>query len=127
MNSIQKKRATSPWSLTYQFKTAEFGGYLDGTKKLSYDDVLWNAPNEPRTDKNFPVVPTAINQKIHTIALGYQFSNQWQGLVSIPYIQQETDHISIVNNYKSFLLETEGVGDVTVSASYNWHSTDAEA
>lgn len=114
----------SPWTLTYQFKSVEFEGYLDGTKSLSFDDVLWSPPGEGRTAKNFPVVPTIIRQKAHVVALGYEFNSRWHGHISLPYIHQETDHISIVSSYETFVLETSGVGDTSVSATYNWAASD---
>ena len=105
----------SPWLLGYQLKSVKFEGYLDGDKALTFDDVLWNGPGEEdRTTKNFPVVPTTIYQKAHIISLGYQFNSSWKGQISIPYLKQKTDHISIVSNYNFFVIETEGVGDIAV-------------
>jgi hypothetical protein len=116
----------SPWSLTYQFKSVEFEGYLDGTKKLSFEDVLWNGPSEVRTDNNFPVLPTAISQKVHLLVAGYQISSSWDAHISAPYIKQNTDHISIISNYNSFALATHGIGDVAILASYKWSDSDVE-
>ncbi len=117
--------SSSPWTLSYQYKTVEFGGYLDGTKELTFDDVLWNGPGETRTAKNFPVVPTYITQEAHIVSLWYQFNSRWQGHISIPHIKQTTDHISIVSNYNHFVLTSEGVGDTSIAASYNWSNSDA--
>jgi hypothetical protein len=114
---------TPPWNLAYQFKTAVFEGYLDGAESLSFDDVLWNGPNELRTNKNFPVLPTIIKQQAHVIALAYQFNKHWNVNVSIPYINQKTDHISIVNNYNFFTIETDGLGDTSLSATYRWNNS----
>jgi hypothetical protein len=114
---------TPPWNLAYQFKTAVFEGYLDGTESLNFDDVLWNGPNELRTNKNFPVLPTIIKQQAHVIALAYQFNKHWNVNVSIPYINQKTDHISIVNNYNFFTIETDGLGDTSLSATYRWNNS----
>jgi hypothetical protein len=116
------KGLMTPWILSYQLKNVKFKGYLDDTKVLSFDDVLWNGPGEVRTDKNFPVLPTDIHQEAHIITLGYQFSQSWHGHISAPYIKQETDHISIVNNYDFFVINTEGFGDTSVSVSYNWYN-----
>ena len=110
----------SPWTVGYRLKSVKFEGYLDGAEALSFDDVLWNGPGEVRTTKNFPVVPTTIYQKAHIISLGYQFNSSWKGQISIPYLKQKTDHISIVSNYDFFVIETEGIGDIAVSTSYNW-------
>jgi hypothetical protein len=115
----------SPWSFTYQYKAVEFQGYLDGTQSLSYDEVLWNGPtSEPRTAKNFPVLPTLITQKAQILSLGYQFSPHWHGRISVPNIEQSTDHISIVSNYENFTLKSKGVGDTTIVASYKWFASE---
>jgi hypothetical protein len=116
---------SSPWLVGYQTKSVKFEGYLEGSKSLSFDDVLWNGPSEIRTSKNFPVLPTIIYQKAHVISLGYQFSPSWQAQISIPHLKQKTDHTSIVSNYNFFIIETEGVGDVAVSANYNWNNAGA--
>jgi hypothetical protein len=114
---------TSPWKLAYQLKAAEFEYYLDGTQSLSVDDVLWSGPSEQRTAKNFPILPTTISQQAHIIALDYQFGRHWNGHLSIPFIKQKTDHISIVNDYDNFVIETDGLGDLVVSASYSWYNS----
>lgn len=115
----QQQTQLSPWTLTYQYKAAEFGGYLDGTRALGYEDVLWNGQEGTRTDKNFPILPTKITQQAHIFALGYQFNSRWQGHISLPYIKQETEHKSIVSNYNTFTISTDGIGDASISASYN--------
>jgi hypothetical protein len=118
--------ATSPWTLVSQFKVVEFEGYLDGTQSVSYDEVLWDGPMgvEPRTANNFPVVPTVITQKAAIFAVGYKFSSQWQGSLLLPYINQETDHISSVPGYSNFTIETSGIGDIAAVALYSWYSSN---
>jgi len=113
----------SPWTFAYQYRFAVFDGYLDGTKSLSFQDVLWNGPSEQRTAKNFPVVPTRITQSVHTLGLGYQLDDNWQLYLSVPYIRQESDHISIVRGYDFFVIETQGIGDTSISASYSWKNS----
>lgn len=108
----------SPWALIYEYRLSEFEGYLDGDRALSFQDVLWNGPGEQRTDKNFPVVPTVIRQSAHIMGLEYKFNSYWRGHVYLPYVAQETDHISIVRDYGFFILETSGLGDVALTASY---------
>ena len=108
----------TPWTLLYEYKSVEFEGYLDGTRSLSFQDVLWNGPSEKRSNQNFPVVPTVIRQTVHILGLDYKFNESWRGRVSLPYINQETDHISIVPDYNFFVLETYGLGDISMSGSY---------
>jgi hypothetical protein len=123
---IYEVGATSPWTLAAQFKVVEFKGYLDGTQPVGNDEVLWDGPMgvEPRTAQNFPVVPTVITQKATVFSLGYKLSSQWQGSISVPYINQETDHISSVPGYSNFKIETRGIGDVTAVGLYSWYSSN---
>ena len=115
----QSKQA-SPWTLNYQYKTAEFEGYLDGTQSLSFDDVL--GPPSSGSGKTFPVVPTTITQTAHIFTAGYQLNEQWQGYISVPYIQQKTDHIALKPGYETFTIETDGIGDAVISASYTFNA-----
>ena len=110
----------SPWSFAFQAQTVEFQDYLDGDDRVSEDEVLWSGPKsgEPRTDKNFPVVPGKIIQTAFLFSLGYVFNESWRGHLTVPYIRQSTDHISIVPNYNTFKIKTSGIGDTIVSASY---------
>ncbi len=116
---IQQSQA-SPWTLNYQYKTAIFEGYLDGTKSLSFNDV--KGPPSNGSGKTFPVVPTTITQTAHIYSLGYQFNEQWQGHLSVPYIKQSTDHLSLVPGYSTFTINTDGIGDAVMSASYALNS-----
>ena len=105
------------WSFIYKFKFAEFEGYLDDDKSLSNEDILWS-PGEIRSDKNFPILPTVITQKAHLLNIAYQFNEQWQGHLTLPYISQSTEHVSIVSNYDFFIIDSAGYGDTVLSASY---------
>ena len=73
------------------------------------------ASGQPRTDKNFPVVPDKIVQTAYLLSVGYAFNDKWRAYVTVPYLEQATDHISIVPNYNTFNLKTSGVGDTLVS------------
>ena len=52
------------------FKREVLDGYKSGTQSLSYDDVLFQPP-EPRTDKNYPVLPTVIEQQTLVVNLSF--------------------------------------------------------
>lgn len=111
---------TSKWSISYQYKYANFDGYLDGDSDLSFDQVLWSGANEVRTNKNFPIVPTVIKQQAHLLSLHYQYNEAIGFLVTLPYIRQETDHISIIPDYDQFLIMTKGAGDSVLSVNYKF-------
>lgn len=113
------------WSIQYRF--AEYDGYRDGTDDLSLDDVLFVPGEEARTDKNFPVVPTVIKQRVALLSGEYQWQPDWAFTLAIPYIQQETDHISIVPGYDEFLIKSRGIGDITLGARYQFWKQDSAA
>ena len=119
-DTANQRIQTSPWTLNYQYKTAKFEGYLDGSKSLSFSDV--KGPPSNGSGKTFPVVPTTITQTAHIYSVGYQFNEQWQGHISVPYIKQSTDHLSLVPSYETFTIDTSGIGDTAISASTTLNS-----
>ena len=116
----EQKADPSKWQIGYQYKLIEFDGYLDGDSSLSREEVLWSGPPQPRTDKNFPVLPTIIKQRAHLLNIGYQWREKLNVFLSAPYLKQGTDHISIVPGYDEFLIETSGIGDIVVGANYQF-------
>jgi len=113
----------SKWSLRYKFQRADFEGFNKGTDRLSDDEVLFTPGLEPRTDDNFPVVPTTITQEVHALIVGYQFSEQLNISLAVPYVKQRTDHISIVPSYSDFTIRSSGIGDVSVIGSYQFETS----
>ena len=111
------------WSFSYSYRKARFKDYLDGSNRVPVRDVLFSPGEEPRTDKNFPVVPTDIEQEIHTFNIGYDVATDVSVSLSIPYIKQSTDHISIVSGYSNFNISSDGVGDITLLGSYSFAKT----
>lgn len=110
----------SRWNFAVQLKAVEFEGYLDGNQKLSFDEVLFDPQTETRTTKNFPVLPTVINQYVSVVRVGYQMRPELQIAISVPFIRQATDHISSVPNYLDFLIDSSGLGDTVLSGSYRF-------
>jgi hypothetical protein len=103
------------WTLSYHYSQINIEGYQDGSRKLSKSDVLWS-PGETRTSSNFPIVPTKITQQVHWLAARYQAAD-WTLSVSLPYIEQSTDHISTIPGYERFRIESDGVGDMVLNGS----------
>lgn len=103
------------WMFSYHYSQINIQGYQDGSRKRSKYDVLWS-PGETRTSNNFPIVPTEITQQVHWLAARYQ-SADWSMSVSVPYIEQSTDHISSVAGYERFRIETEGLGDMVLNGA----------
>jgi len=111
------------WNASYSYHKSRFKDYLDGSNRIPVEDVLFSPGEEPRTDKNFPVVPTDIEQEIHTFRIAYDFATDMSVSLTIPYIKQSTDHISIVPDYSNFNITTDGLGDITLLGSYRFAKT----
>ncbi|MFT7129279.1 MAG: hypothetical protein ACI89U_001394 [Gammaproteobacteria bacterium] len=115
------------WNFSYSYKRSHFSDYLDGTKRVARNDVLFSPGQEPRTDKNFPVVPTEIDQEVHALIVGYEFEKGLMLSISVPYIKQSTDHISVVPGYSAFNISSDGFGDVSVIGSYRFASSNTKS
>lgn len=111
------------WSFSYNFQKSSFKDYYDGGSKVSIQDVLWTPGEEPRTEKNYPVVPTHIHQEVHALRIGYNLKEDMSLSIVAPYIKQSTDHISIVAGYDQFEIESDGIGDITVMGAYTFERT----
>ncbi|VAW60958.1 hypothetical protein MNBD_GAMMA08-3059, partial [hydrothermal vent metagenome] len=95
-DTSEAMQKSNPWKVDVAYKRLKFDGYLDGTNKVSNQDVFFDG-SEPRTDKNFPVLPTVIIQEALITNLTYSLSNISSITVSVPFIKQSTDHESIVD------------------------------
>ena len=112
--STDSSGKNNPWQLGILYKRLELDEYLDGTKELSNNDVLFDGV-EPRTDKNFPVLPTVIVQEVLITNISYEINDVSSASVSIPLIRQSTDHESIVSGYSTFNISSGGLGDITLN------------
>lgn len=107
----------SAWLFSYNYHTVTYEGYRDGTNNLSNSEVLFD-PSGQRTSDNFPILPTVITQQVHLFSLAYALNSKSSIQLSVPYIEQSTDHISIVDDYANFTIDSAGLGDVKLSTSY---------
>ncbi|MEP5568442.1 MAG: hypothetical protein ABJN62_11450 [Halioglobus sp.] len=120
-SEVNKDSTTSkPWSFSYSYHNSQFSDYLDNSTRLDLDEVLFSPGEEPRTDKNFPVVPTDIEQEVHSVVLSYDIRADASVSVSVPYVKQSTDHISIVPGYSEFNISSSGLGDIAVLGNFRF-------
>lgn len=105
------------WKFDYSYHRLNIGGYKSGTTDISFEGVLFR-PGETRTGQNYPVVPTYITQEVHGFSASYALNDQIAFSILVPYIRQATDHISIVPGFDNFLLKSEGIGDIALTASH---------
>ena len=110
------------WHLSYRYGFSDFEQHYVGTQKRSYQQVLWT-PGEARTTENYPVVPTEIRQEVQALLVGYDYSSDLTLRLSVPYIKQSSDHISIVPGYDEFNISSSGLGDIVTFADYTFLKT----
>ncbi len=107
-DSIAFNNWSDRWSLGYHYVRMKFDDYLDGTDHVSYSKL----------QNLYAIVPKEIIQEMHMTDITYQASNNLNLSVLVPYIRQETDHISRISGFERFMIRTSGIGDITLSASY---------
>ena len=116
VNESADSRGDSNWHLELAFTSSAYDQYFINSSKASYDDVLFSPGQEPRTDKNYPVVPTEIRQEVTALQIAYDFSDGVTLRGQIPLVHQSTDHISIVPGYDEFNISSSGLGDIVFIA-----------
>ena len=94
--------------LAYQYVHNHFEDYLDGSDRLSAEEVL----------AEFPVVPNRIVQQAHILSLSHQTSSNLTFLIEGSYIHQTTDHIRRKGD--PFTITTEGFGDLLTAGIYRF-------
>lgn len=111
------------WSYGYRYIHAFFSGHRRGTDSLSNGEVLGGPPN----GIVFPILPTNIRQEAHTFELGYRATDRLSVTVLVPYIFQSTEHVSLVAGFSEFTIDSEGLGDISVTPSWTAWSKGAHA
>ena len=107
---------SSRFHFSTNYINVRFDGYMDGTKDLSFGEVLFSGGT--RTDKNFPIVPTVIQQEATQFKTAYTLSEQITLSLSIPYIRQSSEHISNKEGFEEFTIVSEGLGDIETAISW---------
>lgn len=107
-------RTYEAWNFNFLYKRSELDGYLKGDNKISNDEVYFDG-EELRTDENYPILPTIIRQESYIANVSYYLAEEQSISLSLPYIVQSTDHISLVTGYDEFNISSDGIGDITVN------------
>ncbi len=115
-------RTYEPWKFNFLYKRSKLDGYKKGSDNISNDEVYFDG-EESRTDENYPILPTVITQESYIANVSYFLTEEQSISISLPYIEQSTDHISLVPGYDEFNISSNGIGDITVnftSVIRNW-------
>jgi hypothetical protein len=111
MNTFHKGR----WTIGYQYAYVKMEGYRTGTNKMSAADILKANPLDPDVGK-FLITPSRMVQQLHLLSAMYNPSTKVGILITLPYVFQSTDHVSVVPNFGDFVISTNGISDMTIKA-----------
>lgn len=114
ISDSDKVASDNRWYVSYTYAISDYDEYYRGTSSVSYDDVLFTPGAEPRTEFNYPVVPTEIKQEVHALRVAYDVTDALRVRAQLPMVKQSTDHISIIPGYDAFNISSDGVGDLAV-------------
>ena len=114
------------WSVEYSFRQLYLDGYQMDDRSAGLMEILFT-PGEMRTDRNFPVVPTKSTQNVCSFDIGYRLNNNLKFSLSVPFISQNTDHISSVSGFEAFNIGSSGLGDISLLATWYMPITNRSA
>ena len=107
-----REENSESWHFGYQYARGHFGGYRDGTGPVDNVDLLG-----PPNNTTYPILQTKIVQEVHLFRTAYDVNQRLSATVVLPFIQQLTDHVSLVPGYKDFTITSKGIGDMSLSLS----------
>jgi len=104
------------WMLSYRYMFMHMDGNIDGTDAVPVSDII-GGPDAP-----FLVAPTEMDMQMHMLGLMYAPSDRVTVMAMLPYIQLEMTHDTRMGT--TFTTETEGPGDLRVSAGVRLLESD---
>ena len=107
-----KEEINDKWFFSYEYKFKELEGYRIGTRDVSNASIL---ANDLSQIGRFPILPTKITQQAHLFKFRYLVNSNNSVNITLPYLHQSTEHISTVEDYDFFTIDTNGIGDISVS------------
>ncbi len=98
--------------LSYRYMLMQMDGNVDGSSDLTTAEVL----------SEFMVAPLEMDMAMHMVGIMYAPSDQLTLMLMLPLIDLEMDHVTRMG--ANFTTETDGVGDIKLTALYGLTQTD---
>jgi len=117
--SAQLQRSTN-WHLSYTVQRASFGDYYEGHRHTPAQDYLWQPQQGPREVGEYLAVTPNIHQTVHVLTLRRDLSSSTSVSLQVPWIEQSTDHISVIPNWTAFTVHSEDIGDTRLGMSHQF-------
>lgn len=119
--------------LSYRYMHMDMEGYRSGTNSLSPEQVA-STPNSffgiPGQPPNIRIVPTSMTMDMHMFGAMYAPNDRLTLMAMLPYVKKQMDHITFAGpagtvRLGTFNTESEGLGDIKLSALYGLKSWDS--
>ena len=115
--SLSEEGFRERWSVEYSYRQLRIDGYQMGNNSVSLEQVLFT-PGEVRTNRNFPILPTKSTQEVHSFDIGYRVNDRLKLSLVLPFVKQDTDHISSVPGFDAFNIASSGIGDISLLSTW---------
>ncbi|MEM9496881.1 MAG: transporter [Pseudomonadota bacterium] len=118
--------------LSYRFMRMEMDGNRIGTSSVSPETIVTTVPNRffglPMQPPTLRVVPTDMTMDMHMFGIMYAPSDRVTLMGMVPYISKSMNHLTFAGPVGTTVLggfktETEGLGDIKVSALIGVYDT----
>lgn len=106
-SDVNEMFARGTFQLGYQFTHTNMTNYLDGSRRLSLEDVLLL----------YPVAPVEMEIDLHQIEARYVPTTNIAFTLTMPYLSQTTEHVR--RQDEEFEISSHGVSDLVLLSSIN--------
>lgn len=123
--------AKGEFMLSYRTMRMDMSGALIGTDSVSPETIATTIANTNAPPPTLRVVPTSMTMDMHMFGLMWAPSDRVTLMAMAPYVVKEMDHVTFqggmgTTRLGAFRVETDGVGDVKLSALVKLHGAGDE-
>lgn len=112
------------WMLSYRFMTMDMDGNLDGSSRISADDIVTTVPNRffgaPGQPPTLRVVPLDMTMDMHMFGMMYAPSDRITLMLTANHLSKDMNHVTYAGGVGTTILgnfntRTSGWSDMSVS------------
>lgn len=107
ITGIHHTHEKGEWMLQYHYMRMGMGGNLQGTTKLTTQQVL----------DQYPVAPISMDMEMHMLHVMYAPIDQLTLMAVVPYLRSSMDHKTRMGSH--FTTRSDGIGDLKVAALFS--------
>ena len=122
------------WMISYRFMAMPMEGNLDGSDRISSDEIATTVPNRffgnPGQPPTLRIVPTELTMDMHMLGLMYAPTDRITLMAMLNYVTKDMDHTTYQGGMGTtvlgeFTTKTSGLGDSSLSALVSLRDTES--